>query len=77
MYIYIYIYNTVSSHILREDIATIPHPTIPPNSHKSLTICIYYIYVIMKIMCLPGYHHDRFVAINEPGHMKYIMSQGA
>ena len=30
-----------------------------------------YIYVIMKIMCPPGYHHNGFVAIHALGHMMY------
>ena len=27
------------------------------------------IYVIMKTMCLPGYHHNGFVATHVLGHM--------
>ena len=29
------------------------------------------IYVIMKIMCPPGYHHNGFVATHALGHMMY------
>ena len=29
------------------------------------------IYVIMKTMCLPGYHHNGFVATYALGHMMY------
>ena len=29
------------------------------------------IYVIMKIMCPPGYHHNGFVATHALGHMIY------
>ena len=35
-------------------------------------ICIYiniYIYVIMKTMCPPGYHHNGFVATHALGHV--------
>ena len=28
-----------------------------------------YIYVIMKTMCPPGYHHNGFVATHALGHM--------
>ena len=59
----------MSSHILRGDIATIPYPTIPPNGHKALNMCIYYIYAITKAMCLPGYHHNRFVPTHALGHV--------
>ena len=31
------------------------------------------IYVIMKTMCPPGYHHNGFVATHALGHMMYIM----
>ena len=31
-----------------------------------------YIYVIMKTMCPPGYHHNSFVATHALGHMMYI-----
>ena len=30
---------------------------------------IYIIYVIMKTMCPPGYHHSGFVATHALGHM--------
>ena len=30
-----------------------------------------YIYVIMKTMCPPGYHHNGFVATHPLGHMMY------
>ena len=30
-----------------------------------------HIYVIMKAMCLPGYHHNAFVATHALGHMMY------
>ena len=30
-----------------------------------------YIYVIMKTMCPPGYHHNGFVATHALGHMMY------
>ena len=33
-------------------------------------ICIC-IYVIMKTMCPPGYHHNGFVATHALGHMMY------
>ena len=33
-------------------------------------ICIY-IYVIMKTICPPGYHHNGFVATHRLGHMMY------
>ena len=29
------------------------------------------IYAIMKTMCLPGYHHNGFVATHALGHMMY------
>ena len=29
-------------------------------------------YVIMKTMCPPGYHHNGFVATHALGHMMYI-----
>ena len=29
------------------------------------------IYVIMKTMCSPGYHHNGFVATHALGHMMY------
>ena len=29
------------------------------------------IYVIMKTMCPPGYHHNGFVATHARGHMMY------
>ena len=29
------------------------------------------IYVIMKTMCPPGYHHNGFVATHALGHMSY------
>ena len=32
----------------------------------------YVIYVIMKTMCPPGYHHNGFVATHALGHMMYI-----
>ena len=40
------------------------------------TFCIYIykyisIYVIMKTMCPPGYHHNGFVATHALGHMMY------
>ena len=36
-------------------------------------ICMYiYIYVIMKTMCPPGYHHNGFVATHVLGHMMYM-----
>ena len=31
-----------------------------------------YIYIIMKKMCPPGYHHNGFVATHALGHMMYI-----
>ena len=31
------------------------------------------IYVIMKTMCPPGYHHNGFVTTHALGHMMYIM----
>ena len=35
-------------------------------------LCIYiYIYVIMKTMCPPGYHHNGFVATHALWHMMY------
>ena len=34
-------------------------------------IYIYVIYVIMKIMCPPGYHDSGFVATHALGHMMY------
>ena len=30
-----------------------------------------YIYVIMKTMCPPGYHHNGLVATHALGHMMY------
>ena len=30
------------------------------------------IYVIMKTMCLPGYHHNGFVATHALGHMSSL-----
>ena len=30
------------------------------------------IHVIMKTMCLPGYHHNGFVATHALGHIMYI-----
>ena len=30
-----------------------------------------YIYVMMKTMCPPGYHHNGFVATHALGHMMY------
>ena len=30
-----------------------------------------YIYVIMKTLCPPGYHHNGFVATHALGHMMY------
>ena len=30
-----------------------------------------YIYVIMKTMCPPGYHHNGFVATHALGYMMY------
>ena len=30
-----------------------------------------YIYVIMKTMCPPGYHHSGFVATHALGHIMY------
>ena len=33
------------------------------------------IYVIMKTMCPPGYHHNGFVATHALGHMMYILTQ--
>ena len=39
-----------------------------------------YIYVIMKTMCPPGYHHNGFVATHALGHMMhmtYIMCPSA
>ena len=30
-----------------------------------------HIYIILKIMCPPGYHHNGFVAIHAPKHMMY------
>ena len=30
-----------------------------------------YIYVIMKTMCSPGYHHNGFVVTHALGHMMY------
>ena len=29
-------------------------------------------YLIMKIMCLPGYHHNGFVATHALGHMSTL-----
>ena len=34
-----------------------------------------YIYVIMKTMCPPGYHHNSFVATHGIGHMMYGCAQ--
>ena len=39
-----------------------------------------YIYVIMKTMCPPGYHHNGFVATHPLGHndvQPYIMCPSA
>ena len=33
---------------------------------------IIYIYIIIKTMCPPGYHHNGFVATHPFGHMMYI-----
>ena len=35
-------------------------------------IYVYNIYVIMKTMCPPGYHHNGFVATHALGHELYI-----
>ena len=34
------------------------------------------IYVIMKTMCPPGYHHNGFVATHALGHMMYGYDYG-
>ena len=38
--------------------------------HVYVYICVY-VYVIMKIMCLPGYHHNGFVATHALGNMMF------
>ena len=30
-----------------------------------------FIHVIMKTICLPGYHHNGFFVTHAPGHMMY------
>ena len=40
------------------------------KSHRS-KMSVIYIYVIMKTMCPPGYHHNGFVATHALEHMMY------
>ena len=40
------------------------------KSHRS-KMSVIYIYVIMKTMCPPGYHHNGFVATHVLEHMMY------
>ena len=41
------------------------------SAQISQKMSVIYIYVIMKTMCPPGYHHNGFVATHALGHMMY------
>ena len=45
--------------------------SIKEESNICLSYIYIYIYVIMKTMCPPGYHHNGFVATPALGHMMY------
>ena len=73
-YIYIYIYSYIHCSIYNT--YTLLWPIIYLSIYLSTYIYIYiytYICVIMKTMCPPGYHHNRFVATHALGHMMWIL----
>ena len=60
-YIYIYIYTYIYIYVIHDTQSA----QILQNQDG------HNIYVIMKTMCLPGYHHNGFVATHALGHMMY------
>ena len=44
---------------------------LPLEHTHTYILYIYYIYIIMKTMCLSGYHHNGFMATHALGHMMY------